>query len=128
MKNYLKFLLVFFRWLVCLLLLQTLYFKFTAHPESVALFSKLGVEPWGRISLGSVELIIAIGLLFKKTVKWASLFAALILMGAVFTHLFIIGVVVNNDGGLLFFYALIGAVFSGFLSFNYFRSSIINKL
>jgi putative oxidoreductase len=29
-----------------LILLQTLYFKFTAHPESVRLFTEIGMEPW----------------------------------------------------------------------------------
>ncbi len=45
------------------ILLQTLYFKFTGHPESVVLFTKLGVEPWGRVATGIIELITGILLL-----------------------------------------------------------------
>ena len=40
-----------------LIMLQTLFFKFSAAPESVYIFSKLGLEPWGRIGSGIVELI-----------------------------------------------------------------------
>ena len=38
-------------------LAQTLFFKFTAAPESVYIFSTLGVEPWGRIDSGIIELV-----------------------------------------------------------------------
>ena len=51
------------RIVAAVILLQTLYFKFTAHPESVAIFSSLGVEPWGRIGTGIIELIAGILLL-----------------------------------------------------------------
>jgi hypothetical protein len=45
------------RVLAAVILLQTLYFKFTAHPESVALFTEIGMEPNGRIATGVIELI-----------------------------------------------------------------------
>ena len=48
------------------ILLQTLYFKFTAHPESVKLFTEIGMEPWGRIGTGIIELIAAILLLIPR--------------------------------------------------------------
>ena len=63
--NFLKILSWVLRIIAAVILLQTLYFKFTAHPESVELFSKLGVEPWGRICTGVIELITGI-LLLKK--------------------------------------------------------------
>lgn len=50
------------------ILAQTLYFKFTAQPEAVALFSKLGVEPWGRIGAFIIELATSILLLIPATV------------------------------------------------------------
>ena len=40
-----------------IILAQTLFFKFTAAPESVAIFTKLYVEPFGRIVAGIMELI-----------------------------------------------------------------------
>lgn len=48
-----------------IILLQTLYFKFTGHPESVELFTKLGVEPWGRIGTGVIELIYLLQIPFQ---------------------------------------------------------------
>ena len=49
------------------ILAQTLFFKFTAAPESVHIFSTLGLEPWGRIGSGVAELIAAILLLAPRT-------------------------------------------------------------
>jgi putative oxidoreductase len=96
------------RILVSLILLQTLYFKFSAHPESVLLFTKLGVEPWGRIALGCIELIVGIGVLIPRVSLLASFGAVGILSGAILTHVAIIGIESNGDGGQLFLMAVIG--------------------
>jgi hypothetical protein len=40
------------RIVAALILLQTLYFKFTGASESVWIFSQLGTEPWGRFGSG----------------------------------------------------------------------------
>jgi putative oxidoreductase len=88
------------------ILLQTLFFKFTAAPESVYIFTKVGAEPWGRIGSGIVELIAAILLLTPRFV-WAGAFLALGLMsGAIISHLTLLGVEVQGDKGLLFFLAI----------------------
>lgn len=96
------------RILVSLILLQTLYFKFSAHPESVLLFTKLGVEPWGRIALGCIELIVGIGVLIPRVSLLASFGAVGILSGAILTHVAIIGIESNGDGGQLFLMAVVG--------------------
>lgn len=92
---------------VAIILLQTLYFKFTAHPDSVHIFSALGVEPWGRITLGIVELITAIIILTPKTKIIGMINSLGIILGAVFSHLLVLGVNVGNDGGSLFTLAII---------------------
>ncbi|MFZ4544735.1 MAG: DoxX family protein [Saprospiraceae bacterium] len=92
---------------VAIILLQTLYFKFTAHPDSVHIFSALGIEPWGRIGLGIVELITAALILFPKTKIIGMLSSLGIIVGAVFSHLLVLGVNVGNDGGGLFTLAII---------------------
>ena len=90
-----------------IILLQTLFFKFTAAPESVYIFTKVGLEPWGRIGSGVFELIAAI-LLFVPAYKWLGAALAIgVLSGAIVSHLTVLGIVVMNDGGLLFFLALI---------------------
>ena len=89
------------------ILLQTLYFKFTGAPESVYIFSQLGVEPYGRIGLGIVELITAVLLIIKRTSFVGALMGVGIMTGAIFSHLFVLGVVVQNDGGTLFVLAIL---------------------
>ena len=89
-----------------IIMLQTLYFKFTAAPESVYIFSTLGLEPWGRIGIGSLELIASILLLVPKTTSLGALLAVGIMAGALLSHLTKLGIVVQNDGGQLFVLAL----------------------
>lgn len=88
------------------ILLQTLFFKFTGHPDSVYIFSQLGVEPWGRVGLGIVELITAILLLVPRTVWIGAILGLGIISGAIFAHLTQLGVIIEyngkNDGGALF--------------------------
>lgn len=92
---------------VAIILLQTLYFKFTAHPDSVHIFSALGLEPYGRVGLGIVELITAILILVRRTMIVGMLISLGIIMGAVFSHLLVLGINVKNDGGGLFVLALV---------------------
>ncbi len=96
-----------------IILLQTLYFKFSAAPESVFIFSSLGGEPYSRIGLGVIELITAILILIPKTAFYGTLIALVLMVGAIFSHLFVLGIVVQNDGGTLFILALITFGFCG---------------
>ncbi len=94
------------RLLAAIIMVQTLYFKFSAAPESVDIFTKVGIEPWGRIGTGIAELIASILLLIRSTVVFGAAMGVGIMLGAVAAHLFIIGIVSHNDGGLLFAYAM----------------------
>jgi uncharacterized membrane protein YphA (DoxX/SURF4 family) len=89
-----------------LILLQTLYFKFTGAPESVELFTKLGVEPWGRIGTGVIELIAGILLLMPSTVFAGALLGIGLMAGAIVSHLTVIGIESKGDGGQLFMLAI----------------------
>jgi uncharacterized membrane protein YphA (DoxX/SURF4 family) len=84
------------------ILLQTLYFKFTAHPQSVELFTTLGVEPWGRVGTGGLELITSVLILVPGAKIWGALSGMGIMTGAILSHLFVIGIESAGDGGLLF--------------------------
>ena len=101
-----------FRIAIAVILLQTLYFKFTGHPESVALFSKLGVEPWGRIGTGAIELIAGILILVPATALIGAALSLGLMAGAIASHLFVIGIESDNDGGQLFMLAIIVLVLS----------------
>src|SRR5262245_964078 len=100
------------RLVVAGILFQTLFFKFTGAQESVYIFTKLGIEPWGRIGSGVVELIAVILLLIPSTVTIGAILSLGTISGAIMSHLTKLGVVVINsdgtsDGGLLFALALI---------------------
>ena len=68
------------------ILLQTLYFKFTGHPDSVAIFTELGMEPNGRILVGVIELVIGVLLLIPGTAAWGALLGAGNMAGALMAH------------------------------------------
>jgi uncharacterized membrane protein YphA (DoxX/SURF4 family) len=90
-----------------LIMLQTLFFKFTAADESVYIFTALGVEPWGRIGTGIAELFASILILIPATTAIGALIAIGIMSGALLSHVFVLGIAVRGDGGQLFLYALI---------------------
>ncbi|MER3319086.1 MAG: DoxX family protein [Allomuricauda sp.] len=107
-----------FRIVPAAILLQTLYFKFSAAPESVYIFETLGLEPYGRIGLGIIELIVAILILIPKTTWLGALMGIAIMCGAIFSHLTKLGIVVQNDGGTLFILALVTFVFCVILAWT----------
>ena len=89
-----------------LILIQTLCFKFSASTVSVYIFSRLGIEPWGRISLGFVELVAALLILIPRTSSVGALMAACVMTGAIIAHLTMLALVVQNDGGAHFILAI----------------------
>lgn len=97
------------------IMLQTLYFKFSAAEESVYIFSKVGIEPWGRIGTGIAELIAGILILIPRTSVYGALMAIGIMAGAIAAHVFILGIEVMNDGGQLFIYASIVLLCSSYI-------------
>ncbi|MBA4197852.1 MAG: DoxX family protein [Chitinophaga sp.] len=95
------------RLIAAVIMLQTLYFKFSAAEESVYIFTKVGIEPWGRIGTGIAELIASVLILIPKTTVYGAIVALGIMAGALATHIFLLGIVVMNDGGQLFIYGLL---------------------
>ena len=108
-------------------MLQTLYFKFSAAPESVYIFSTLGLEPWGRIGIGILELIASLLILYPRTTAIGAVMGIGVMSGAIFYHLTKLGLVVMNDGGQLFAYALIVFLSCVLLAIIY-RDDILNLI
>lgn len=100
-----------------MLFMQTLYFKFTGAKESIYIFSTLGLEPYGRIGSGIFELIATVLILIPRTSLLGSLIGLGIISGAILSHLFVLGIEVQNDEGLLFIMALITFLCCAFLVF-----------
>jgi len=95
------------RAIAAVILLQTLYFKFTAAPESVYIFTKVGAEPWGRLGSRGVELLAAVLILTPRFTWLGSILATGVMTGAILSHLTILGIEVQGDQGLLFALAVI---------------------
>ena len=87
---------------VAVILFQTLFFKFTGAEESKYIFTQVGAEPWGRIGSGIFELIAVVLLLIPSTVALGAILALCAASGAILSHLTRLGLVVKDDGGLLF--------------------------
>jgi len=90
-----------------LIMLQTLFFKFSGAEESIYIFSTVGMEPWGRIGVGILELVASVLLLINATAWLGAGLASGLMAGALLLHLTILGIPVKNDHGYLFFLALI---------------------
>jgi len=103
------------RIVVAIILLQTLFFKFTAAEESVYIFTKLGAEPWGRIGSGIVELIASVLLLTPRTAWLGALLSLGTISGAIMSHLTKLGIRLTavGDNGELFTLAVVVFVCSG---------------
>lgn len=86
---------------------QTLFFKFTGAEESVWIFQQLGAEPWGRLGSGVAELICVVLLLIPRTAWLGALGGLGVISGAIVSHLFLLGIEVKGDGGLLFYLAVV---------------------
>ena len=106
------------RFVTALILFQTLFFKFSGAAESIFIFSTLGVEPWGRYLSGIVELIACLFLLIPRFAWLGAGISALVMMGAILSHFLFLGIVVNEDSGLLFVLALVVLLFSLYLLFR----------
>jgi uncharacterized membrane protein YphA (DoxX/SURF4 family) len=93
--------------LAAVIMLQTLFYKFSGAEESIYIFSTLGMEPWGRIGTGVLELAASVLILIPRTTVYGALLGMALMAGALFFHLTKLGIVVKNDGGQLFIYALL---------------------
>ena len=112
MNKYLSFVL---RAVIAVILIQSLWFKFQGLPESIYIFTKVGMEPVGRIGVGIVELIAGITIMIPRTIWLGAALAFGATAGAVFMHLTLLGIEVQGDGGALFAMAVFVCVTSGLI-------------
>ncbi len=125
MKNSILILIV--KLIAVVILVQTLFFKFTGAEESIYIFSTLGIEPFGRIGSGIIELIASILILIPRTTLLGAILALGTMAGAIFSHIFVLGIAVKNDGGTLFSLAITTLICCLILVYNQ-RNKIPNLL
>jgi len=69
--------------------------KLMGDPYAVELFNQLGAGDAGRYGVASMELLAAILLIVPKTVVYGGILGVFIMLGAIASHLFKLGVVVH---------------------------------
>lgn len=104
---------------VAIILIQTLRFKFTAHPDSVYIFETIGLEPYGRIGIGILELLAGVFLLIPKTIWVGALLTLSLIGGAILIHVTQLGIEIKDDGGILFYTAIITFLLSTIILYYY---------
>lgn len=107
------------RVVVAIILLQTLFFKFSGAEESVYIFTTVCMEPWGRLGSGAVEGIAAVLMLIGgRYVIFGAGLALGTMAGAIISHLTILGIEVMGDGGELFLLAIVVAKGSAWMLYQ----------
>lgn len=109
------------RLIAAIILLQTLFFKFSAAPVSVYIFTEVGIEPWGRIATGIIELVAATLILIPRTTLFGALLGVSLMSGAILAHFTILGIEVQSDSGQLFFLAILVFLSSLLLVFAHWK-------
>lgn len=115
------------RIIAAVIMLQTLYFKFSGAPESIYIFETVGMEPWGRYGVGGMELIASVMLLIPRTTWLGGILTVGLMLGAIGMHAIFLGIEVQGDGGLLFIYALVVLVCGFYVAIRD-RAHILHKL
>lgn len=106
------------RLVAAVIMVQSLFFKFSGSEESVYIFTTVGMEPWGRIGVGVLELIASLFLFIPSLVWFGSVLAFGLMAGAIGMHLTLLGIEVKGDGGQLFIYAILVAICSLIVFWN----------
>ena len=115
---------VIFAIIPAFIMVQTLFYKFTAHPDSVKLFTSIGLEPWGRISIGILELIAGFMLIINRTRIYGAYLGICLMLGAIYFHITKIGFYGAN--GSLFAMAVIALVCCVITIFFY-KKDVLNN-
>ena len=105
------------RIIAALIMLQTLFFKFSGAEESIYIFTTVGMEPAGRYGSGVAELIASILILIPATSWLGALLGLGVISGAIFFHLTKLGIEVQGDGGYLFVLAVVVFVCCAIIAF-----------
>lgn len=77
--------------IVAIIMGQTLFFKFTDHPETVELFKLLEQGAFAYKTIGSLELIACILILVPRTIPYGAILSVGLMSGAIMAHVTTIG-------------------------------------
>lgn len=105
--------------IITIILVQTLYFKLKANAESVYIFSEMQLEPYDRIGTAILELLATALLFFRKTRLLGAFLVMFIMLMAILIHIFIIGIEILNDSGVMFALAVLTFICSTVLVYRF---------
>ncbi|MFG0276280.1 MAG: DoxX family protein [Phycisphaerales bacterium] len=74
---------------------QTLFFKLTGAPETIALFEVVGGEPVMRYATALMELVAVVLLLVPRTAALGGLAAVIVMTGAIGAHVTKLGISID---------------------------------
>ena len=77
--------------LVAAVFLMAGFIKLSGNPMTVESFDKIGLGQWFRYLTGAIEIISALLLLVPRTITVGALLLICTMLGAIATHLFVIG-------------------------------------
>ncbi|GFD82736.1 DoxX family membrane protein [Tenacibaculum mesophilum] len=120
-----KYILLILKLIAAIIMLQTLFFKFTGAQESIDLFVKIAGdnETYMRIGTGVFELIASVLLFIPKKTWLGALLTIGLMGGAIMSHLTILGIEHDGDGGILFISAIVTFI-SGVILLIFNRNNI----
>ena len=104
---------------IVIILLQTLYLKFSGSREAVFVFTQLDIEPFGRYFSGVLEFIACLLLFFRVTRLFGAILTMFLMMVALLTHICVLGIEVMNDSGTMFALALLTFICSIVLIYRF---------
>jgi hypothetical protein len=89
------------------IMIETLFFKFTAAPESVYIFRRMGTEPWWRWGQGIWELLASACLIMPRLRWLGGILTTGAMLAAILSHMTWLGYSIMGDHGLLFCMAVV---------------------
>lgn len=105
--------------IITIIVLQSVYFKFTGGAEMVYVFRALNVEPFGRYLSALMEFAACMLLYFQKTRLLGATLTMFLMLLAMLAHFCFLGLEVLGDAAIMFMLALMTFSLSSILIYRY---------
>lgn len=88
--------------IAAVILIYNAYIKLSSNPGAIQLFSSLGLEPFGRFTIGLLELAAAVLMIFPGTVKYGAVLGSILMSGVIVIHITKLGIALNGNYSFFF--------------------------
>lgn len=107
-------------------LIQYSYVKLSGQQSAIELFTTLEMEPWGRITIGILELITVLLILYPRTTVLGGLLGMVSMAAVIYYHLTQLGIAIRGDSFLFIIACAIFAASLALVITN--RKQLINSI